>query len=360
MENPTPEVKTDDAAASEVPGVPGEEGAVKAHFQSARWPSTPFWIAVLAGILVFVVFMATASALFILIIGVGLAFFLVPAVDWLEQRGVGRTLASILCVGGALATVYINGPQQVFWAFPALMAVFYMVRPVEGVIFALITVFALIPALDSASNSFTTITILITILVTGSLAFAFSVITNQQRQKLMQLATRDPLTGVGNRRALENKLLESVNMFKRTATPVSLLLMDLDHFKKVNDRHGHAVGVQILKSVTEIINLRIRVTDSLYRIGGEEFLLVLPETDLDSARILAERIREAIGERPLLVDSQRIGITVSLGVSSVVGDLNLDELSLEADRAMYLAKRGGRNRVASVEHRPIHLSTAAG
>ena len=107
MENPTPEVKTDDAAASEVPGVPGEEGAVKAHFQSARWPSTPFWIAVLAGILVFVVFMATASALFIIIIGVGLAFFLVPAVDWLEQRGMGRTLASILCVGGALAVTIL-------------------------------------------------------------------------------------------------------------------------------------------------------------------------------------------------------------------------------------------------------------
>ncbi|MGD8485581.1 MAG: AI-2E family transporter, partial [Chloroflexota bacterium] len=107
MESPTPEVKTDNAAASEVPGVPGEEGAVKAHFRSARWPSTPFWIAVLAGLLVFVVFMATASALFILIIGVGLAFFLVPAVDWMEQRGIGRTLASILCVGGALVVTIL-------------------------------------------------------------------------------------------------------------------------------------------------------------------------------------------------------------------------------------------------------------
>lgn len=107
MENPIREATTDDAAASEVPGVPSDQGDVKAHFQSARWPSTPFWIAVLAGILVFVVFMATASALFILIIGVGLAFFLVPAVDWLEQRGMGRSLASILCVGGALAVTIL-------------------------------------------------------------------------------------------------------------------------------------------------------------------------------------------------------------------------------------------------------------
>ncbi|MCB1697625.1 MAG: GGDEF domain-containing protein, partial [Halioglobus sp.] len=95
------------------------------------------------------------------------------------------------------------------------------------------------------------------------------------------------------------------------------------------------------------------------RTGGEEFLLILPETELDSARVLAERIRQTIGQRPLLVDFQRIAVTVSLGVASIVGPINLDELSQEADRAMYLAKRGGRNRVASVEHRPIHLTTAA-
>ena len=88
-------------------------------------------------------------------------------------------------------------------------------------------------------------------------------------------------------------------------------------------------------------------------------LLILPETELDATRVLAERIRETIGERPLLVDFQRIGVTVSLGVACMVGGMTLDELSQEADRAMYLAKRGGRNRVASVERKPVHLTSTA-
>ena len=86
-------------------------------------------------------------------------------------------------------------------------------------------------------------------------------------------------------------------------------------------------------------------------------LLILPYTDLDGARILAERIRVDIAERPLLVNQQRIPITVSLGVAGAIGEIDLDKLSQEADRAMYLAKRGGRNRVASVENKPVHLRT---
>ena len=251
----------------------------------------------------------------------------------------GYAIATI-CVTGVLATVYINGPQQVFWAFPALLAVFYMVRPVEGVIFSLITICALIPALEGIGNSFETITILITILVTGSLAFAFSVITNRQRQKLLQLATRDPLTGAGNRRALENKLRESVNMFKRAGSPVSMLLMDLDHFKKVNDRYGHAAGDQILKSITKIMKLRIRVTDSLYRIGGEEFVIVLEGQDLHHAAHLAEQLRTIVEANELVPDQS---VTISVGVAELrVGETGNDWMH-RADEALYRAKRSGRN-----------------
>lgn len=245
-----------------------------------------------------------------------------------------------ICVGGALATVYINGPQQVFWAFPALLAVFYMVRPVEGVIFALFTICALLPALTSVGTSFETITILITIFVTGSLAFAFSIITNRQRQKLMQLATRDPLTGAGNRRALENKLREAVNMFKRAGSPVSMLLMDLDHFKKVNDRHGHAAGDEILKSVTQIIKLRIRVTDGLYRIGGEEFVIVLDGQDLKRAAHLAEQLRTIVEANELVPDQ---AVTISVGVAELREGESGNDWMHRADEALYRAKRSGRN-----------------
>ncbi len=192
-----------------------------------------------------------------------------------------------------------------------------------------------------------------------AIGFLASVVIEYQ-QHLSNLATMDPLTRLLNRRGLEDALQISRAQAARRGLPTSAIMVDIDHFKQVNDSFGHEVGDHVLRQVADIISRMTRSSDVVARTGGEEFLIILPETELESARLLAERIREAIGQRPLLVDFQRIGVTVSLGVASVVGNVNLDELSLEADRAMYLAKRGGRNRVASVEHRPVHLTTAAG
>ena len=100
-----------------------------------------------------------------------------------------------------------------------------------------------------------------------------------------------------------------------------------------------------------------RASDVVARTGGDEFLLILPHTDLDGARVLAERLRQDIADRPLVVNQQRIPVTVSVGVAGAVGETDLDKLSHEANRAMLLAKRGGRNRVASVDSKPILLST---
>ena len=130
---------------------------------------------------------------------------------------------SILCIGGVMTTVYVNGPQQVYWAFPALMAVFYLIRPREAVVGATITVVSILPVLLPGTDSHVTTTILITIVVTSAFAFAFSLITNRQREQLLQLATKDPLTGVGNRRGLDAKLSDVVNTFNRSATPAPRL-----------------------------------------------------------------------------------------------------------------------------------------
>ncbi|MBP6683500.1 MAG: GGDEF domain-containing protein [Halioglobus sp.] len=189
-----------------------------------------------------------------------------------------------------------------------------------------------------------------------AIGFLASVLIEYQ-QHLSSLTTLDPLTRLLNRRGLEEALLVSMAQAARRGSPTSAIMVDIDHFKQVNDSFGQETGDQLLRQVAEILKRMSRSSDVVARTGGEEFLLVLPETELDSARLLAERIRLAIGERPLVVDSQRIGVTASLGVACIVGQLNLDDLSLEADRAMYLAKRGGRNRVASVEHKPVHLTS---
>ena len=191
-----------------------------------------------------------------------------------------------------------------------------------------------------------------------AIGFLASVLIEYQ-QHLSHLATEDPLTRLLNRRGLEDALYLSLAHASRRGLPTSAIMVDIDHFKQVNDSFGHEVGDQVIRNVAETLQRLSRASDVVARTGGEEYLLVLPDTGLDSARILAERIRAAVGERPLLVDHQRIPVTVILGVASITGDVNLDALAQEADRAMYLAKQGGRNRVASVENKPVHLSTAA-
>ena len=247
---------------------------------------------------------------------------------------------SVLAVGGVLATVYLSGPQQVFWAFPALVGVFYLIRLREAITCALITLFALIPPMLAADMPFETTTALITIVITSVLAVAFSMITNRQRTQLLQLATKDPLTGAGNRRALDSKLRDVINAFQRTGVPASLLMLDLDHFKTVNDLLGHAAGDRILKNITKIINLRIRVTDSLYRIGGEEFVVVLEGADVKHATHLAEQLRTLVDANELVPEHT---VTISLGVAEIRDKESPYDWLHRADEAMYRAKDAGRN-----------------
>ena len=192
-----------------------------------------------------------------------------------------------------------------------------------------------------------------------AVGFLASVLIEYQ-QHLSHLATQDPLTRLLNRRGLNDALHVSVAHASRQGLPMAAIVLDIDHFKRVNDSFGHDTGDQVIRLVGDILSRMSRASDVVARTGGEEFLLVLQDTGLDAARTIAERIRLAIGEHPLLVDEQHIPVTVSLGVSGAAGEVNLDKLIQEADRAMYLAKQGGRNQVASVENNPVHLSSRTG
>jgi diguanylate cyclase (GGDEF)-like protein len=252
-------------------------------------------------------------------------------------------LLSVLCVLGVSASVYASGPQQVLWAYPAVMALFYLLRPREAVVLILVMLSMILPVLLSEHNAFRTISIVITLLLMGAFAYSFAAVSNRQREMLLRLATKDPLTGVGNRRALDTKLSEIVVSRRRNTAPASLILFDLDNFKDVNDTHGHAKGDQILQIITEIVNLRIRVTDSLYRIGGEEFVVVADHQNLDKAGHLAEQLRLLVEANELANDHS---VTISLGVAELrAGELGSEWLK-RADAALYNAKRSGRNATA--------------
>ena len=164
-----------------------------------------------------------------------------------------------------------------------------------------------------------------------------------------RLATTDGLTGLVNRRTLNTQLAARLREAQRYNRPLSFILLDVDHFKKVNDTHGHPAGDAVLKSVARLARQGARDTDVVARYGGEELALILPETDARGALVIAERIRAACAAARHPTDQGALTVTLSAGVSTWPGSGETPELLLDsADRALYRAKQGGRNRVEGV------------
>jgi diguanylate cyclase (GGDEF)-like protein/PAS domain S-box-containing protein len=169
-------------------------------------------------------------------------------------------------------------------------------------------------------------------------------------QKLVEMNMRDALTGFYNRRYMEIKLTEEFSRAKRYGRDFSLIIFDLDFFKKVNDEHGHQCGDFVLRSVCFRISSNMRNVDLLFRYGGEEFCCILPETGLESAMLVAERFRKAIMEMENNYNDSIVKVTISLGVSALTENIDSSDLLFnKADEALYKAKREGRNRVEAME-----------
>ncbi|RJR18080.1 MAG: sensor domain-containing diguanylate cyclase [Nitrospiraceae bacterium] len=167
--------------------------------------------------------------------------------------------------------------------------------------------------------------------------------------KLVELNLKDGLTGVFNRRYMEVKVREEFGRCKRYGGELSIIMFDIDFFKKVNDGYGHQCGDFILKSVSSRISSIIRNVDYLFRYGGEEFCCMLPETKLDGAMQAAERFRKAVMEMENHFDNSIINITISLGVAGLNEGIGTVELFIKkADEALYRAKHEGRNRVVTM------------
>lgn len=166
--------------------------------------------------------------------------------------------------------------------------------------------------------------------------------------QLQVMATQDGLTGCSNRNTTDALLAHELQRARRSRSPLAFVLMDLDHFKLVNDQHGHAAGDAVLKAFANAVRRRLRGSDVFGRVGGEEFGLVLPGTDADGAKGLVEAIRQEVEALAVPVgQAQTVKITVSAGVAVAQADSNQtgDRLYGQADQSLYEAKRGGRNRV---------------
>ena len=167
-------------------------------------------------------------------------------------------------------------------------------------------------------------------------------------RRLLRLATLDGLTGLFNRSHFQEQASTALDKCARQGSPVALWLCDVDHFKQVNDTHGHAVGDQVLQAVAQIMSRNLREGDLLARWGGEEFLALMPHSTAGAAQEVAERIRQAVEATTLELGEGNapLQVTLSFGVTHVQGTQDLKAATARADRALYASKRAGRNCVS--------------
>lgn len=170
----------------------------------------------------------------------------------------------------------------------------------------------------------------------------------QRESQILAASLTDPLTGVGNRRRLEQGLLAEISRADRTATKLCAFIADLDHFKLINDNYGHDVGDKVLMAFGDLLRRRTRVSDVVTRFGGEEFVVLMPNTDLKNAVAIADRVREAFAA--CHIDPLPSTVTASFGVAEMVPGEQGNDLLRRADAALYAAKSSGRNRVATLRN----------
>lgn len=240
----------------------------------------------------------------------------------------------------------VQGIYGALWCYPILMFCYFVLPRRLATVSSLalmVTASAMASVYigrDVAIRVFASLTL--TIIINN---IVLRVIGDLQRQ-MHEQAIRDPLTGAFNRRHMESRLSDAVDRHARTGAPASLLMFDIDHFKRVNDRQGHAAGDLVLKALVDLVGRRTRSIDHLFRIGGEEFLLLLPDTPSAEATIAAEHLRNAVTDA-MLGSPDRISISV--GVSTLRAGESAERWMQRADTSLYDAKQAGRNRVVSAE-----------
>lgn len=269
-----------------------------------------------------------------------------------DTRRTGLFLV-LLNTSMAIIVTHLVGLFGLFWLYVVLLSNYFMVRveiAVAGTILTLIAVLLLGTGLENLAEQ---ASFVITAGITSLFAYIFSHRAEAQRVQLEQLATVDPLTGAGNRLALEAELNITLAAMRRHQKNHGLLMLDLDHFKAVNDNHGHATGDRILKEFTALINSYTRAEDRLFRFGGEEFVLLLPANDLQSLERASEHLRHCTRDH---LSSPSGPVTVSIGAALLKPDESWEDWLGRADHALYVAKEQGRD-MSVVAENDINLAT---
>jgi diguanylate cyclase (GGDEF)-like protein len=264
-------------------------------------------------------------------------------------RRVPRPALSVLgplgaaMVGIAIATTTGYSDSAVLYMWPAVWMAFFFGTWGTALIVGWIgvvhgAVLLSLPAGHATLDRW--IDVVVAVLVVAAVVRTLAARNERLVGRLEDEARVDPLTGLLNRRGLEERMEAEIARAMRESTPLGAVVLDLDHFKRVNDEHGHELGDRMLVWLGALLKVQARGVDVTARIGGEEFVVLLPRADQEAARAFAERVRLAVAE------SDR-GLTISAGVASAVAPLDGQLLLAAADQALYVAKRSGRNRTVT-------------
>lgn len=261
-------------------------------------------------------------------------------------RGGNLELAA-LCIAvtntlGCLLIVAVLGPTGLFWLFPTLLANAFLVPPHIATFAALLAIASVQFHPTAFASGAQQASVTATLLLVALFAYIFAKRADLQRQMLVELATQDALTGASNRRALEDELAIAINTFRRNGRPIALVMLDLDHFKRVNDRFGHEEGDRVLREFVRLMRASTRATDRLFRFGGEEFVLLMEHTDELRANHALAQVLDRL--RGALQASDGSPITVSAGAAVLSHGEDRSQWLARADAALYQAKQGGRDR----------------
>lgn len=240
-----------------------------------------------------------------------------------------------------VGTISLKGAQQIVWLYPSIIGVFFLLKPQQSLIITTTMVGLLGIFLWDQLNYILIVQYIFSTLVTIMFSYAFADRMLSQRILLRELSIKDPLTGIRNRRAMEENLLKiSSQVRSATYRNISLILIDLDEFKKVNDQYGHSAGDNILRDLANVLSHKLTKDDHLYRFGGEEFVVISHKRNQENTSILAELLRESIDQHRF---DQNLHVTISLGIAEYKTDETGFEWLGRADKAMYKAKGAGCN-----------------
>lgn len=269
-----------------------------------------------------------------------------------NARRAGIFMAVVINVGCVVVTLMF-GRHGLMWAYPVIVISFFLTTRTFAVILSSLLI--AICAFDA--RDYVSTLELVSFVVTTALVVLYTCLfawrTSTQQSRLQILASRDPLTNTGNRRLLEVELDEASAERARAAN--SLAMLDLDHFKQVNDRHGHEAGDKVLVQFSNLVLQTIRRQDRLYRFGGEEFVLLMPQTNIVAAQALMARLQSAVRAQ---LRSPGGPVSVSIGIAEARAGEDWSRWLARADAALYSAKHAGRDRIVVAGEEATGLRSA--